>query len=58
MLQRNIGDLDAFLCLRSGNTVAGFGDFTLPPPTPGLAFEDRMSDLQLPAREKSRPSLS
>jgi hypothetical protein len=47
MMHRNIGDLMRFSAYVQGNTVSGFGDFKLPAPVAGLAFEERMSDAQL-----------
>ena len=67
MLQRDIGDLMRFSALVQGNTLKGFGNYKLPPPTPGFVFEERMSDAQLyalarylyslqPPRNPNRPS--
>jgi len=47
MLHRDIGDLMRFSAYVQGNTVAGFGNFRLPAPVAGFAFEERMSDAQL-----------
>jgi hypothetical protein len=67
VLHRDIGDLMRFEAFIQGNTLTGFGGYTLLPPVPGFVLEERMSDAQLyalarylyslqPPRNPNRPS--